>query len=72
MRKAVQVLVRRDAGKYLAECLEYPVTAESEFLDDVLSGIENRLREYLEERGAWEPEGIVLFVSTYLGRFHNL
>ena len=68
MRKALQVLVRRDAAKFLAECVEYPVVVESEFLDEALSGVERGIQRYLEERDSWDPEGLVLFVSVYFGR----
>ncbi len=63
------MLVRRGAANFLAECVEYPVAVESEFLDEALSGVERELRTYLEERDSWDPDGIVLFISAYLGRF---
>ena len=64
----MQVLVRRDAAKFLAECIEYPVVVESEFLDEALTRVEREIQSYLQERDDWDPEGFVLFVSVYFGR----
>ncbi len=67
--RALQILVRRDSAAFLAECIEFPVAFESEFLDEAVTGVEREIRKYLEDRDAWEPEGVVLFFSLYFGRF---
>ena len=65
--KVVQVLVRRQDGGYLAECVEYPVGCEADSLSQAMIRIEDVVRTYLERRGEDGP--FLLLTSCYFGRF---